>query len=156
MSRRLLFVLPLVIAGVAWSKPPDKPGPVTTSTPAPSPKSSVDFAPIDAKIGAGDWKSAMDDLEVVLADPTKTGAEAAAWDRMGRALAAGGLPYASLAAWLKGASSQTGKEAKVSPMGRVASTESAKPSTPRGGKAPKKAPAKKASAKTSAKKTEVK
>lgn len=56
-----------------------------------------------------------------------------------------------LEAWLKGPSSQTGKEAKISPMGRVASTEQPKAATPRGGKAPKKAPAKK-----SAKKTEVK
>jgi len=62
------------------------------------------------------------------------------------------ISKADLEAWLKGASSQTGKEAKTSPMGRVESKEVAKPSTPRGGKAPKKAPAKKASTK----KTEVK
>jgi large subunit ribosomal protein L4 len=62
------------------------------------------------------------------------------------------IARSDLEAWLKGASSQTGKDAKISPMGRVANKEAAKASTPRGGKAPKKAPAKK----TSSKKTEVK
>ncbi len=58
--------------------------------------------------------------------------------------------------WLKGPSSQIGKEAKTNPMGRDNTPVKEKPSTPRGGKNPKKAPAKKTAAAKTTKKTEVK